>query len=61
MLNHDFRRFLDAPDRLNSAQFKEAQTNIRNRRRKTDAISEIEARTNQERKCPFCRDERRQK
>lgn len=61
MLHHDFRRFLDALDRLNPAQIEDAQTKIRDLRRKTEAISEIEARTNQEHKCPFCGDERRQK
>ena len=61
MLHHDFRRFLGALDRLNPAQIEDAQTKIRDLRRKTEAISEIEARTNQEHKCPFCADERRQK
>ncbi|MDW4550292.1 IS1595 family transposase [Defluviimonas sp. D31] len=61
MLHHDFRRFLDALDELNPAQIEDAQTKIRDLRRKTEAISEIEARTNQEHKCPFCGDERRQK
>ncbi|SPJ25909.1 hypothetical protein PAA8504_03761 [Palleronia abyssalis] len=61
MLHHDFRRLLDALDNLNPAQIEDAQTKIRDLRRKTEAISEIEARTNREHKCPFCCDERRQK
>ncbi|MEQ8367294.1 MAG: hypothetical protein RIB61_11355 [Roseicyclus sp.] len=43
-----FRRFLDALDDLNPAQ-----TKIRNLRRKTEATSEIEARTNEDHKCVF--------
>lgn len=61
MLHHDFRRFIDALDRLNPAQIEDAQTEIRDLRRKTEAISKIEARTNHEHKCPFCGDERCQK
>lgn len=61
MLHHDFRRFLDALDDLTPAQIEDAQTKIRDLRRKTEAISEIEARSNQEHKCPFCGDARRQK
>lgn len=61
MLHHDFRRFIDALDDLNPAQIEDAQTKIQDLRRQTEAISQIEARTNQERKCPFCGDERRQK
>ncbi|MEQ9240641.1 hypothetical protein [Roseovarius indicus] len=48
-----FRRFLDALDDLNPAQIEDAQTKIRNLRRKTEATSEIEARTNEDHKCPF--------
>jgi len=59
--HHDFRRFLDALDDLNPAQIEDAQTKIRDLRRQSEAISEIEARTNQEHKCPSCGDERRQK
>ncbi len=61
MLHHDFHRFLDALGKLNPAQIEDAQTKILDRRRKSEAISEIEARTNRERKCPFCGDLRRQK
>ena len=61
LLHYDFRRFLNALDELNPAQIEDAQTKIRDLRQKTEAISEIEARTNQEHKCPFCGDERRQK
>ena len=45
MLHHNFRRFLNALDRLNPAQIEDAQTKIHDLRRKTEAISEIEART----------------
>lgn len=61
MLHHYFRRFLEALDRLSPAQIEDAQTKIRDLRRNTEAISEIEARTNQEHKCPFCGEEQRQK
>jgi transposase-like protein len=61
MLHHDFPRFIDALDELNPAQIKDAQTKIRDLRRKTEAISEIEAGTNREHKCPFCGDDQRQK
>ena len=61
MLHHDFRRFLDNLDKLNPAQIEDAQTKIRDLRRKTEAISEIEARTNREYTCPSCGDNRRQK
>ena len=61
MLHHDFRRFLDALEDLNPAQIEDAQTKIKDLRLKTEAISEIEARTNQDHACPFCGGERRQK
>ena len=61
LLHHDFRRFLDALDKLNPTQIEDAQTKIQDLRQKTEAISEIEARTNQGHKCPFCGDDRRQK
>ncbi|MBP0483637.1 IS1595 family transposase [Sagittula salina] len=61
MLHHDFRRFLDALYRLNPAQIEDAQSKIMDLRRKTEAISEIEARTIQDHKCPYCGHERRQK
>ncbi|MEP1834634.1 MAG: hypothetical protein ABJL57_13300 [Hyphomonas sp.] len=61
MLHHDFRRSIDALDELNPAQIEDAQTKIRDLRRKTEAISEIEARTNREHRCPFCHDNQRQK
>lgn len=61
MLHHDFRRFLDALDDLNPAQIEDAQTKIRYLRRRTEAISEIEARTHQKHKCLSCGDDRRQK
>ncbi len=54
LLHHDFRRFLDAHDELNPAQIEDARTKIRDLRRKTEAISEIEARTNEDHECPFC-------
>lgn len=61
LLHYNFRRFLNTLDALNPAQIEDAQTKILDLRRKTEAISEIEARTNQQHKCPFCGDERRQK
>lgn len=61
LLHHDFRRFLDALDEMNPAQIEHAQTKIQDLRRKTEAISEIEARTNRQHQCPFCGDDRRQK
>lgn len=61
MLHQDYRRFLEALSELSPAQIEDAQTKIRDLRRKTEAISEIEARTNREHKCPFCDDDRRQK
>lgn len=61
LLHHDFRRFIDALDELNPAQIEDAQAKIRDLRRKTEAISEIEARTNRERRCPLCHDNQRQK
>lgn len=61
MRHHDFRRLLDALDHLNPAQVEDAQTKIRDLRRRSEAISEIEARTYQDHKCPFCGDDRRQK
>lgn len=61
MLHHDFRRLLVALDDLNPAQIEDAQTKIRDLRRKTEAISEIEARTNRDHTCPFCGEDRREK
>ena len=61
LLHHDFRRFLDPLSKLNSAQIEDAQTKILDLRRKSEAISEIEARTNREHKYPFCGDPQRQK
>ncbi|KIC43024.1 hypothetical protein RA27_06810 [Ruegeria sp. ANG-R] len=60
MLQHDFRRLLDTLEELNPAQIADAQTKIQYLRQQTEAISEIEARTNREHGCPFCGDERRQ-
>ncbi len=42
MLHHDFRRFIDALDEPNPAKIEDAQTKMRDLRRKTEAISEIE-------------------
>ncbi|UTH46737.1 IS1595 family transposase [Loktanella salsilacus] len=61
LLHQDFRRFIDALDKLNPAQIEDAWTKIRDLRRKMEAISEIETRTIQERKCPFFGEDRRQK
>lgn len=56
LLHHGFRRFLYAFDKLNPAQIEDARTKIRDLRRKTEAISVMELRTNQEHECPFCGD-----
>lgn len=61
LLHHEFRLFCDSLNELNPAQIEDAQTIIRDLRRKTEAISEIEARASQESKCPSCGDEQRQK
>ena len=61
MLHHDFRRLLDALGDLNPAQIEHAQTKIMDLRRKTEAISEIEARASHEAPCPSCGIEHRQK
>lgn len=61
LLHHDFRRLLDAFDKLNPAQIEDAQCKIRDLRRNAEVILEIEAWTNNEHKCPFCGGERRQK
>lgn len=61
MRHHDFRRILDALKDLSPAQIEDAQNRIQDLRRKTEAVSEIEARTSGECKCPFCGDDRRQK
>ena len=45
LLYHEFRRFLNALDHLTPAQVEDAQMKIRDLRRKTEAISEIETRT----------------
>ena len=45
LLHHDFRRLLDTLDQLNPVQIEDPQTKIRDLRRRTEAISEIEART----------------
>ena len=59
LLHHDFRRLCDSLDELNPAQIEDAQTMIRDLRRKTEAISEIEAHANHDAKCPSCGDEQR--
>ncbi|WP_092371420.1 IS1595 family transposase [Cribrihabitans marinus] len=61
MQTHDFRLFLDRFDDLNPAQIEDARTKIRDVRRKSDALTEIESRTKREHKCPHCGDDRRQK
>ncbi|NKX28588.1 IS1595 family transposase [Rhodobacteraceae bacterium R_SAG6] len=61
MQAHDFRQFLDRFHDLNPAQIEDARTKIRDVRRKTEALAEIESRTEQEHKCPHCGDDRRQK
>lgn len=61
MRHNDFRRFLAALDKLNPAQVADAQSKLRTVRRRTEAISEIEARTTEDPKCPFCSGSQRQK
>lgn len=61
MLHHDFRRLFDALDDLNPAQIENAQTKIWDLRQKFEVLSEIEARTTQEHKYPYCGDHLRQK
>lgn len=61
MQAHDFRQFLDRVHDLNPAQIEDARTEIRDVRRKTEALAEIKSRTERERKCPQCGDDRRQK
>lgn len=61
MQAHDFRHFLDRFSELNPAQIEDARTKIRDVRRKTEALAEIESRTEQEHKCPHCGNDRRQK
>lgn len=61
MQAHDFRQFLERFHDLNPAQIEATRTKIRDVRRKTEALSEIESRTEQEHKCPHCGNDRRQK
>ena len=61
MRHHDFRRLLDALGDMNPAQIENAQMMVMNLRRKTEAISEIEARASQVKPCPSCGIEHRQK
>ncbi|MEY8843278.1 hypothetical protein AB9K41_29950 [Cribrihabitans sp. XS_ASV171] len=61
MQAHDFRLFQNRFDNLNTAQVEDAKTKTRDVRRKSEALTEIESRTKEERKCPHCGDERRQK
>jgi transposase-like protein len=61
LLHQSFCRFLENVDKLNPAHIETAQTKIRDVRRRTEAISEIEARANEEAQCPACGDEQRQK
>ena len=60
MLNHDFHHLIDALNGPSPPQIEDAQAKIRDLWRRTEAISEIEARTNQECGCPHCGDGRRQ-
>lgn len=61
MQAHDFRQFLDRFNDLNPAQIEDARTRIWDVRRKTEALAEIESRTEREHKCPHCGNDRRQK
>ncbi|MCE5974982.1 hypothetical protein LZA78_15995 [Sinirhodobacter sp. WL0062] len=61
LLHHEFRRLLEVLEELNPAQVEDAQTKIHEIRRKTEAISEIEARSGRDQRCPFCGVDRRMK
>lgn len=61
MQAHDFRQILDPSHDLNPVRIKNARTKIRDVRRKTEVLSEIESQTKQKHKCPHCGDDRRQK
>jgi len=61
MRHHDFLRFLDRISLLSPAQIAEAGTAFQDVRRRSEALAEIETRTEQEHKCPFCDCEARQK
>ena len=53
LLQHNFRRFLDALDELSPALIQHAYTKFQEIRQMTAARSETEARTIQEHRCPF--------
>ncbi len=61
LLHHEYHRLLEALSELNPAQIEDEQTKLLDLRRRTEAISEIEARAKQGAKCPFCGDDQRQK
>jgi transposase-like protein len=61
MRHHDFLRFLDRISYLSPAQIAVAGTAFQDVRRRTEALTKIEARAEQEHKCPFCDCEARQK
>lgn len=61
MLHYDFRRLLDDFERLTHSQIEAVQRRIRDVWRKTEAISEIEARVSEDCSCPYCADKRHQK
>lgn len=61
MRAHDFRHFFDRLDDLNPAQIENTRTKIRDLCRKSEALVEIESRTEQEHKCPHCGDDQRQR
>ena len=58
---HVFRRLLKDLESLNPRQIEDARSKIRDVRRRTEALAEIEARTERERNCSFCGHHKRQK
>ncbi|MFZ3584941.1 IS1595 family transposase [Loktanella sp. DJP18] len=61
MKPHDFRRLIKHLDDLSPAQVQDASRRITEVRRKTEAITEIEARAQATSKCPHCRHGEREK
>ncbi|MCQ0090245.1 IS1595 family transposase [Roseovarius sp. M141] len=58
---HAFRQFLDRIIQLTPRQIEDLLSRAHDVRQRRAALAEIETRTEQERKCPHCNEERRQK
>lgn len=58
---HAFRQFLDRITHLTPRQVEDLLSRAQDVRQRRAALAEIEARTEQEHKCPYCSDEKRQK